>query len=194
MAAQGVSGRVLAGLAGISEAAIRKARNTGRIQPLADGSYDADAALQALSRNGDPARTKVREPANLVRTEVRSPVRTEADAAAAVAVIRRVLEPEGAVVDEIRFPAARTADTILKAYQRDLAMAQKRKELVPLIKVMAHVDKAFIGYRQAIQRLPSRHAASMAAELGCEAAALDAALTKAIAAELNELSAPVVRA
>ena len=65
---------------------------------------------------------------------------------------------------------------------------------MPLAKVREHIEKAFIGIRQAIQRMPSRHVAAIAAELGCDAGALDAALNKAIAAELDALSAPVVRA
>ncbi len=95
---------------------------------------------------------------------------------------------------EIDFNMARTADTILKAHERDLSMAQKRKTLVPLAKVKEHVERAFIGLRQSVQRLPSRHVPAMAAERGCEPGALDAALSKAIAAELDGLSSPVVRA
>jgi hypothetical protein len=65
---------------------------------------------------------------------------------------------------------------------------------VPLAAVKGHVEKAFIGLRQAIQRMPSRHVAGTAAELGCDPDKLDAVLSKAIAAELDVLSSPVVRA
>lgn len=41
--------------------------------------------------------------------------------------------------------------------------------------------------------MPSRHAAAMAAEQGCDAGAVDTAMSKAIAAELEVLSLPVVR-
>ena len=194
----GVSGRKLAALLGVSDAAVRKAVKAKRIQALADGTFDPEACRRAWWKGTDPARARVCEPANQgcepANPEVRTPtVRTEDDAKAAVALIARVLRAEGATADEIGFGEARTADTILKAYERELKIAQRRKELVPLGRVREHVEKAFIGIRQAIQRLPSRHVAAIAAELGCEAAALDAALTKAIAAELDALSAPVVR-
>ena len=199
----GVSGRQLAKLLGISEPAVRKAAKAKRIPQLADGSFDPDACRSAWARSTDPARVRAcgpanqaREPGSRVRTpEVRTPaVRTEADAQAAVTLIRRVLQAEGADTDEIGFGAARTADTILKAYERDLKLAERRKQLVPIARVKSHIEKAFIGIRQAIQRMPSRHVPAMAAELGCDPAALDAAWTKAIAAELDALSTPVVRA
>ena len=200
--AAGVSGRQLAKLLGVSEPAVRKAAKAKRIPQLADGSFDLDACRSAWQRSTDPARVRACEPANLacepgsqVRTpEVRTPaVRSEADAAAAIALIRRVLMAEGATVDEIGFAAARTADTILKAYERDLKLAERRKELVPISKVKAHVEKSYIGYRKAMQRMPSRHVPAAAAELGCDPAALDAVWSRAIAAELDALSAPVVR-
>ena len=47
--------------------------------------------------------------------------------------------------------------------------------------------------RQAIQRTSIPHASAMAAELGCDAGALDAPMSKAIAVELDVLWSPVVR-
>jgi len=190
--ATGISGRQLAKELGLSEAAVRKAARAGRIKPLADGSFDADACRQAWGKATDPARTKVREPAH---QGTRTPVRTAEEAEAAVALIARVLTAEGITYSgEVDYNAARTADTILKAYERDLKIAQRRRELVPIASVKEHVGRSFIGLRQAIQRIPSRHVPAIAAELGCDPAALDAALTKAIAIELDALSAPVVRA
>nr|USU31103.1 hypothetical protein NG677_17395 [Methylobacterium sp. OTU13CASTA1] len=188
-----MSRRKCAELLEVSEGAVRKAISAGRIPVEADGTIDPDKARAAWAKGTDPARTKVRTGTRGTRP---TPVRTEDDARAAVGLIIRVLRGEGSGLDdtaEVDFGMARTADTILKAYERDLSMAQKRKELVPLAKVKDHVERAFIGLRQAVQRLPSRHVAAMAAELQCDPAALDAALSKVIAVELDGLSAPVVR-
>lgn len=197
--ALGVSARELGRQLGVSDAAVRKAAKTRRIPQLADGTFDVEACRKAWGKATDPGRSKVREPANLACEPAnlgsQPTVRTEEDAKAAIALIARVLLAEGVASDGgIDFNAARTADTILKAHERELKIAQRRKELVPLARVKEHVEKAFIGLRQAIQRMPSRHVPEMAATLGCDPRALDAALSKAIAAELNELSAPVVRA
>ena len=61
---------------------------------------------------------------------------------------------------------ARTAVTVLKARERHLKIAERRKELVPLAAVKDHVSKAFIGYRQAMERMPVRWASQIAATLG----------------------------
>jgi hypothetical protein len=174
---------------------VRKAIKAGRIKELPDGTIDLEAARKAWAASTDPARTRVREPAN--QSSQPAAVRTEDDARAAVGLIIKVLQAEGSSIEdaaEVDFGMARTADTILKAYERDLKMRRTRKELVPLATVKQHIEKAFIGYRQAVQRLPSRFAAQIAAEAGCDASALDAALSKAIATVLDELSSPVVRA
>lgn len=188
----GVSRRQFAKQAGVSEMAVRKAIKAGRITLLPNGTIDAVAAMEQWERGTDPARTKVRTDKRPARSAA---VRTEQDAADAITLIRRVLSEEGAdSTGKIDFGMARIAETILKARERELKMAQRRKELVSLDRVREHVSKAFIGFRQAVQRLPSRHVAAIAAELGCDAGALEAALSKAIAAELDDLSTPVVRA
>lgn len=182
----GVSRREFARRVGVGESAVRKAIDAGRIELLPDGTIDPNRAAKSWARQTDPARSKVRTKSTAVRTEQ--------DAADAVTLIRRILSEEGAEsTGQIDFGMARIAETILKARERELKMAQRRKELVPLERVREHVSRAFIGFRQAVQRLPSRHVAAIAAELGCDAGALDAALSKAIAAELDGLSAPVVR-
>ena len=188
-----VSQRAFAKIAGVSPRAVRKAISAGRIDVLADGTIDAEAALARWRSTTDPARTKVVPMGTKAGTSPH-PVRTEQDAADAITLIRRILSEEGADSSgEIDFGMARIAETILKARERELKMAQRRKELVSLDRVREHVSRAFIGFRQAVQRLPSRHAAAIAADLGCDPARLEAAMAKAIQDELDALSAPVVR-
>jgi hypothetical protein len=158
---------------------------------LPDGTFDLETLKAELKSSTDPARTNVRTS----RVGTQPSVTTEDEARAAVSLVRKVLQEEGAdSAGTIDFGMARTAETILKSHERQLKMQERRKELVPLAAVKGHVEKAFIGLRQAIQRLPSRHVAAIAAEIGCDPGKLDAALSKAIAAELDVLSSPVVRA
>ena len=177
---------------GRSKSGLHALSAKGLIPHLPSGKYDLDAVASALARNLDPARSRTNARAS-ERTNSKPKISTEGEAREAVALIARVLQGEGVATGDIDFNAARTAETILKTYERDLKIAERRKELVPLAAVKLHVEKAFIGYRQAIQRLPSRHVPEMAATLGVDPGALDAALSKAIAAELDALSAPIVR-
>ncbi|CAH1657111.1 conserved hypothetical protein [Hyphomicrobiales bacterium] len=191
----GVSRRELARILGVSEAGVRKALSQGKITALPDGTIDPEAAREAWAKNSDPARTKVRS-ARTVRTdpEQAAPL-DEGTAREAVNLIKRVLMEEGGAESTgLDFDQARTAETILKARERDIRIAKLRKELVPLEAVRKHVNRAFTGYRQAVQGIPARFGAQMAAEVGCDVGLLDAALNKVIAMVLDELSSPVVRA
>jgi hypothetical protein len=175
-------------LFGLDEKSIRKALAAGRIRALPDGKIDPIATRAAWASSTDPARSKVRIP---------DPprVRTLDDAEEAVTLIRRVLIEEGAEVGGVvDFGLARTAETILKARELDLRIRERQRGLVPLDRVRRHVEKAFGGFCQAMQRLPSRHAAAMAAEIGCSQFELERALTAVFSAELDELAPPVVTA
>ena len=182
--AVGVSRRELARQLKVTENAVRKAITAGRIEVLPDGSIDLEAARTAWLARTDPAHSRVGG----------APVvRTAEDAQQAVALIRRVLREEGAADAAIDFATTRTAETILRARERELKLAQRRRQLVEMAPVREQVARAFVGVRQAWQNFPARHAATIAAEVGCDAGLLDAALAKAIVHELTQLSAPVVR-
>jgi hypothetical protein len=187
----GVSQREAARQLGVTEGAVRKRKKSGDVVLCEDGTIDVEKTRVVWSRRVDPARSKVK---SATPSNATGAIRTEQDARDAITLLRRVLVEEGADANgTIDFNMARIAETILKAREREQKMAQRRKELVPLARVKSHIEKAFIGYRQAMQRLASRHVAAIAAEVGCDPGKLDAALSKAIAAELDELSAPVIR-
>jgi hypothetical protein len=103
-----------------------------------------------------------------VRRAVAPPVkvvRAEADAReAVVSLIARVLREEAAPADQLGYDECRTAETILKVRELDLKIRDRQKGLVPLARVRSHIEKAFTAYKQAMQRLPSRYAAAIAAE------------------------------
>jgi hypothetical protein len=180
----------------LDKAHLSRLAKKGLIPRHPDGSYDQAAVRQAMDANLDPVRRKVLQRGVARNTVDQStPVRTLDDAKAAISMIVRVLQEEGIATEgDVDFAKARTAEMILKARERDLKIAERKKQLVPLANVKQHIDKAFIGYRQAMQRLPSRHASQIAAELQSDPARLDVLLTKAINDTLTELSAPVVRA
>lgn len=202
---QGISKRAFAKLMGVSDMAVRKAEKTGRVVLFSDGAVDEARSRAAWGRNVDPVRQPVRTATGKGSRGSRrkaaapadadpSPVKDEAEALDAVQLVKRVLQQEGgesaSVVD---FGMARTAESILKSRERELKLAERRKELVPVAQVRSHITKAFIGFRQAVQRIPARHAAAIAAELGVDTGKLDKALTKAIQIELEAMAAPVVR-
>lgn len=176
---------------GRSKSGVHKLAAKGQIPRNSDGSFCEHDVRESLAGNLDPARRihvhDRGEPANVV-------VKNEAEAREAVNFIARVLKEAGAEhTGAIDYNAARTAETILKARQREMQMAERRKELVPFARIKPHVDKAFIGLRQSIQKVPGRFGAEIAAECGCDPADLDRALSRALAMVLDELSTPMVR-
>jgi hypothetical protein len=74
-------------------------------------------------------------------------------------MVARILIDEGAPAASIDYDACRTAAMIIRCREIDLRIRDRRKLLVPLQKVKLHIEKAFTGYKQAMQRLPARHAA-----------------------------------
>lgn len=196
-------------LIGVSDTAVRKAEKAGRIVLHPDGSIDVEASKARWAGTTDPVRQRASVAAAVQAAAPRSkrgaekaaaapvvpPVKSEAEAFDSVTLVKRVLQQEGEETgDKVDFQMARTAESVLKSRERALKLAERRKELVPIAEVRSHVAKAFVGFRQAIQRIPVRHAAAIAAELGVDAGKLDKALQRAIQVELEALSAPVVRA
>ena len=202
---QGISRRAFAKAVGMSESGVRKAEKYKRIVLFSDGSVNLEASKKRLAENTDPARqrvrTKVRTGAQVRSGEVRTsaeaapPIENEEQALGAVELVRRVLEQGGhdAPASPVTFQTARVAESILKSRERELRLQRQRGELVPIADVRSHVAKAFVGYRQTIQRIPVRHAASIAAELGVDAGKLERLMAKAIQIELEAMSAPIVR-
>src|SRR4051812_19830708 len=140
----GVSRREAAKALGVVEGSIRKAIKSGRIKELPDGTIDIEDARANWSARTDPARSKVRTEPRTEDDEVRipppPPVRTQADAEEAISLIKRVLMEEGVPSEgPVDFDQARTAETILKARERELKMQERRKILVPLAKVVRHI-------------------------------------------------------
>ncbi len=153
---------------------------------------NVEEADRQLAANLDPARRKASKAAPRLRG---AEIKTPAAAADAVALIKGVLRDEGVETDgTVDYGLARTAELILRARDRALKIAERRKELVPLDPVRRHAFETFVRFRRAIQAMPSRHVPEMAAKLECDPGKLQAELDRMIHATLTELSAPVIRA
>ena len=181
---------------GRDKGALSRAAKEGRIPKNDDGTYDEMAVRAAIEKSFNPARDKPLLPVDGVAAVAdNGSVTTQEEAVAAVTLVRRVLEEEGRQVGDggVTFDDARTAETILKAREKAQSIAKEAGELLPCDDVVRHVASAFSNYKKALQELPSRVGAQMAAELDCNVVDMDRALTRMINDHLSSLSAPVVR-
>ncbi|GIX10362.1 MAG: hypothetical protein KatS3mg116_2072 [Elioraea sp.] len=177
---QSVSGPVsqaaLARMLGVSDTAVRKAIAKGRIRRRADGLIDADEALRDWRRNAAQPR-----PAPLAEPS-----------ASAAAPAPTTPEPQ-----ESDAPAPRTGPTIvdlqraslaLKTQRQKLDLEARRGELVERAKVERAVFDFARRMRDAWANWPPRVAAQIAARLGADPHAVEAALAAEVRRHLQELA------
>ena len=188
---------------GFDHAHLARLIKAGRLSRGTDGLVDV-AEAHAVTAQSDPAmrRKPVQQRSDRPvtqgaesplghRSESPAPVTTPDDARAAVRLIEQVLADEGvASTGPVDFPATSLAETILKARDRSLRIAERRKALVPIAAVKGRIASTFVALRRQIQQMPARHVAEMAAKLGCDAGALHGELDRMIHDTLSEMSAP----
>jgi hypothetical protein len=184
----GTSGRATAAALGVSETALRKAKISGRINALSDGSYDIESVREQWSATTDPVRTRVRtcEP-------VRTPVRTEEDAREAVSMVRRILDEEGVQAGTVDFNATRTADLILKARERAIRIEVAQGRLIDAEAARKMVFELSRQDRDSWTNWPARMAPLMAAQFGIDQMKLTIYLDDAVRQHLAERSDPELR-
>jgi hypothetical protein len=120
----GISLRAYARHRGCSLFAVQRARQTGRIPALADGSIDPDAADTAWDAAAAARRAAQRIPADPTRLALPA-----GSLATAEATVRGVLAEHGAPAGEgLTFADARLANELLKAQQRAAAIAAQERE------------------------------------------------------------------
>lgn len=179
---------------GVSPPAVSKAAKSGRISTLADGRLDPISASEQWVANTDPERSKVVKAKPKSSTRVKTGEKSLVSAEALTA-IKSLLSEQGIEVDGgLTIQLARTAETIARIDERQFKLAIRRGEFLPKAKVFAHFGRISIGIREAFLNLPSRHAPTMAAELGCDEFKLEQAMRKAIDATLNEIAEPIAQA
>ncbi|GJE54566.1 hypothetical protein EKPJFOCH_1044 [Methylobacterium thuringiense] len=130
---------------GRAKSGLHKLAARGLIPKRADGKFDLDAVRSAIASNTDPSRqpdafTPVHGPENGERSAQNAGPSAEVvaqasqDALLATTRVREILKAEGIVVsadDPLTFNHARTAETIVKVWQRDTLHDEAKKKLIP---------------------------------------------------------------
>lgn len=188
----------LAEVLGRSKQAVHQLVKRGIIPRGDDGLFDEAEARRAYERNTAPHQRRPLKPSEdepQDLTEGDADLADLDEARDAVSLIRRVLREEGRELNgPLSYDDVRTAETILKARKHSIEIAVTEQELIRKVPVMRHVEEAFANFRKELQAVPARFGAQVAAECGCDVAAVDVALSKMIRNFLESLSAPVVKA
>ncbi len=177
----GMSERAYARHAGISRGAVQKARQSGRLVLLADGSIDAAASDARRTQTTDPAKQ---------RRGASPPMRPVPETAVEAVndTLREDGRPAPVAAGGMTYLQARTANEVLKAQERRLRLQQLKGELVDRARAIALVFRLARQERDAWAGWPARVAAMMAAELGADAHGVQTVLESHVRAHLGELA------
>jgi hypothetical protein len=171
------SNRELARQLGVSDTAVRRAEQAGRIVREADGSWDlakvkaawsgnTDQAQQPESgagqRSGRPTRARMKPVPEAAVGAVREALREHSESVSAG-------DPGSGPGQAMTFMQARTANEVMKAQERRVRLQRMKGELVDRAKAVAQVFKLAREERDAWTNWPARVAAVMAAELEVDA-------------------------
>lgn len=170
----GLSIRAYARHRGVSHVAVKKAIDTGRITPLADGTLDPDQADQEWTQNTLISSKKTPESA---KANTLKPSQEPAETFSA--------PPQSSNTSLLQ---ARTANEVVKAQTNKVRLAQLKGELVDRSQAIAHVFKLARAERDAWISWPSRISSQMAADLDIDAHALHVALEEQVRQHLKELA------
>ena len=168
----GLSIRAYARHRGVSDRAVRKAIQSGRIRVLADGTIDASAADSDWIANTDPAKQR----------------KINGDSEAAQSVRDTLRENGRSPSGLTTFEQARTAHEIAKAHLARLQLQEKKGSLINKDKVKAQVYRLGRQVRDAWINWPSRMAAQMASELKVDEHDMHTILERFVREHLDELS------
>lgn len=172
----GLSIRAYARHRGVSHVAVKKAIDTGRITPEADGTIEPNRADLEWAQNTVAARKPVVAKTASPATE---PVRP---ASAPVEPVAPTLSAGGTSLLQ-----ARTVNEVVKAQTNKVRLAQLKGDLVDRSQAIAHVFRLARTERDAWLNWPARISAEMAAKLEIDAHELHVALESAVRDHLIEL-------
>ena len=178
----GLSIRAYARHRGVSHVAVKKAIDSGRITPEADGTLDPQRADAEWAKNTEAPRAGTRA------RPVRATVPQETAASTPAGETHTALPSGGASLLQ-----ARTVNEVVKAQTNKVRLARLKGELVDRHQAIAHVFKLARTERDAWLNWPARISAQMAARLGVEAHTLHVALDAAVREHLAELGELKVR-
>ena len=172
----GLSIRAYARHRGVSHVAVKKAIDSGRITPEADGTLDPQRADAEWAKNTEAPRAGTRA------RPVRATVPQETTASAPSGDTHTTLPTGGASLLQ-----ARTVNEVVKAQTNKVRLARLKGELVDRNQAIAHVFKLSRAERDAWLNWPARISAQMAAKLGVEPHTMHVALEAAVREHLQEL-------
>ena len=172
----GLSIRAYARHRGVSHVAVKKAIDSGRITPEADGTIDPQRADAEWAKNTEAPRAGTRA------RPVRVAVPQEAVASVPAGDTHAALPTGGASLLQ-----ARTVNEVVKAQTNKVRLAQLKGELVDRSQAIAHVFKLARAEREAWINWPNRITPILAAELGIDEHTLFVALDVAVRVHLEEL-------
>lgn len=164
---EGMSERQYAAHVGLSRGAIQKAKDTGRLVQHADGSIDAAASDARRGGMTDPAKQRT------AATKAPPPVpKLKPVPDTALSAVGDTLRENGLVPPVTgagtTFLQARTANEVLKAQDRHLAIQKKKGALVDRARAETLVFRLARQERDTWVTWPPRVAALMAAEVAAE--------------------------
>ena len=172
----GLSIRAYARHRGVSHVAVKKAIDTGRITPQADGTIEPNRADLEWAQNTVAARKPV---AAKTASPAAEPIRP---ASAPVEPVAPPLSAGGTSLLQ-----ARTVNEVVKAQTNKVRLAQLKGDLVDRSQAIAHVFRLARTERDAWLNWPARISAEMAAKLEVDAHELHVALESGVRDHLIEL-------
>ena len=172
----GLSIRAYARHRGVSHVAVKKAIDTGRITPEADGTIEPNRADLEWAQNTVAARKPVA-------------AKTASPAAEAIRPASAPVEPVAPTLSAggTSLLQARTVNEVVKAQTNKVRLAQLKGDLVDRSQAIAHVFRLARTERDAWLNWPARVSAEMAAKLEVDAHELHVALESAVRDHLIEL-------
>jgi len=175
----GLSIRAYARHRGVSHVAVKKAIDTGRINPDADGTIDPARADRDWEQNtASPRKASTPPKVKTPVPETPRPAVRESTAEAATPT----LSAGGTSLLQ-----ARTVNEVVKAQTNKVRLARLKGDLVDRSQAIAHVFRLARTERDAWLNWPARISAQMAAKLEIDAHALHVALETAVREHLMEL-------
>ena len=154
----GLSIRAYARHRGVSHVAVKKAIDTGRITPQADGTIEPNRADLEWAQNTVAARKPV---AAKTASPAAEPIRP---ASAPVEPVAPTLSAGGTSLLQ-----ARTVNEVVKAQTNKVRLAQLKGDLVDRSQAIAHVFRLARTERDAWLNWPARVSAELAAKLEVDA-------------------------
>ena len=175
----GLSIRAYARHRGVSHVAVKKAIDTGRITPEADGTID-------------PNRADLEWAQNTVSAAQASGTAKDCIAAIRSRYVQSAREPAEPVAPTLSAGGtsllqARTVNEVVKAQTNKVRLARLKGDLVDRSQAIAHVFRLARTERDAWLNWPARISAQMAAKLEVDAHAMHVALEAAVREHLMEL-------